>query len=265
MDPRAQVIKFLPALRRYAQAYAGCRQRGDAYVEICLEVLTEDPRWLQRGKTLKLDLFKLLHAVIDRCGEPLAPEAPAADYEARLRQSILGLAPLRRRLVLLLSFEDLQTPDLAYIMGLSEAQTRTELETAWSDIGKRPTARVLIVEDEELIAMDMSDTVEELGHTVVGVAKSEQSAVDMAYETSPELVLADVRLRGGGNGARAIERIIGRNPGVPVIFVTGHPDGVHPDAASSIYCVAKPFNREVLKQTIAHALKKSTGPRPLYM
>lgn len=264
MDPRAHVIKFLPALRRYAHAYAGCRQRGDAYVEICLEVMTEDPRWLQRGRTLKLDLFKLLHAVIDRCGEPLAPETAATDHEGRLRHAILSLAPLRRRLVLMLSFEDLQTPDLAYIMGLSDAETRAELEAAWSDIGRRPTARVLIVEDEELIAMDMSDTVEELGHTVVGVARSEQSAVEMAQQTSPELVLADVRLRGGGSGTRAIERIIGKSP-VPVIFVTGHPDGVHPDEGSSIYCVAKPFNREVLKQTIAHALKQSTGPRPLYM
>ncbi len=110
----------------------------------------------------------------------------------------------------------------------------------------------------------MSDTVEELGHTVVGVARSEQSAIEMALQTSPELVLADVRLRGGGSGTRAIERIIGKSP-VPVIFVTGHPDGVRSDAAASIYCVAKPFNREVLKQTIAHALKQSTGPRPLYM
>ena len=264
MDPRAQVVKFLPALRRYAHAYAGCRTRGDAFVEICLEVMTEDRRWLQRGRTLKLDLFKLLHAVIDRCGEPLAAQEPAADYESRLRQTILSLPALRRRLVLMLSFEDLQTPDLAYIVGLSEAETRAELEAAWAEIGKRPTARVLIVEDEELIAMDMSDTVEELGHTVVGVARSEQSAIEMALQTSPELVLADVRLRGGGSGTRAIERILGKSP-VPVIFVTGHPDGVRSDAAASIYCVAKPFNREVLKQTIAHALKQSTGPRPLYM
>lgn len=265
MDPRVQVIKFLPALRRYAHAYAGDRQRGDAYVEICLEVLTEDKRWLERGKTLKLDLFKLLHAVIDRCGEPLGPEHPEmASHEDRLRQAILGLAPLRRRLVLMLSFEDLQTRDLAYIVGLSEGEARAELEAAWADIGKRPTARVLIVEDEELIAMDMTDTVEELGHTVVGVAKSEQSAIDMAREMSPELVLADVRLRGGGSGTRAIERILGKSP-VPVIFVTGYPDGVRSDAGSSIYCVAKPFNREVLKQTIAHALKKATGPRPMYM
>jgi CheY-like chemotaxis protein/DNA-directed RNA polymerase specialized sigma24 family protein len=264
MDPRAQVVKLLPALRRYAHAYAGGRARGDSYVEICLEVMAEDPRWLQRGKTLKLDLFKLLHAVIDRCGEPAISEDPADDHTARLRQAILSLPSLRRRLVLMLSFEDLQTPDLAYIVGLDENQTRAELEAAWNEIGKRPTARVLIVEDEELIAMDMSDTVEELGHTVVGVARSEQSAVEMALQTSPELVLADVRLRGGGSGTRAIERIIGKSP-VPVIFVTGYPDGVRSDAGSSIYCVAKPFNREVLKQTIAQALKQSTGPRPLYM
>jgi CheY-like chemotaxis protein len=266
MDTRlSAVTSYLPALRRYAQAYAGSRLGGDAYLEICLEVLLEDPRWLRRQKTLRLDLFKLLHAVIDRVGDKADGSGDTAqDSQARMRDTVLSLSPLRRRLVLLLSFEDLQTKDLAYIMGLEETAIRAQLQHAWKDIYQRPQARVLILEDEELIAADISDAVEELGHTVVGVASNERSAIELARTMDPELVLADVRLR-GGSGARAVEQIRGKTR-VPVIFITGYPDGVISDGTDDpVYVMAKPFRREDLKQTISRALKEGPGPRPVYM
>jgi len=263
-DIRLQAVKtYLPALRRYAHALAGSRQRGDAYIEICLEVLLEDPRWLRRQKTLRLDLFKLLHAVIDRVAgdETIDADSPR-DAAGRMRDAVLSLTTERRRLVLLLSFEDLKTQDLAYIMGLEETAVRAQLQHAWKDIYQRPQARVLILEDEELIADLISDTVEELGHTVVGVASNERSAIELARTMDPELVLADVRLR-GGSGARAVEAIRGKSR-VPVIFITGYPDGVKASGADE-YVMAKPFRPEDLKQTISRALKEGSGPRPLYM
>lgn len=257
------IVPHLVALRRYAHAYAGCRQRGDAYIEICVEVLLEDPRWLRREKTLRLDLFKLLHAVIDRVGGETEIEADEVrDEEGRMRGAILSLAPTRRRLVLLLSFEDLQTKDLAYIMGLEETAVKAQLQHAWKDIYQRPQARVLILEDEELIAELISDTVEELGHTVVGVASNERSAIELARAMDPELVLADVRLR-GGSGARAVEAIRGKS-NVPVIFITGYPDGIKATGADD-YVMAKPFRPDDLKQTIARALKDGPAQRPMYM
>ncbi len=263
-DVRLEAItRYLPALRRYAHALAGTHQRGDAYMEICLEVLLEDPRWMRRQKTLRLDLFKLLHAVIDRLdGDGTIDADSPRDSEARMRDAVLSLSPQRRRLVLLLSFEDLQTRDLAYIMGLDETAVRAQLQHAWKDLYQRPQARVLILEDEELIADIISDTVEELGHTVVGVASNERSAVELARAMDPELVLADVRLR-GGSGARAVEAIRGKGR-VPVIYITGYPDGVKADGADE-YVMAKPFRREDLKQTISRALKDGPGPRPVYM
>ena len=257
------VTRYLPSLRRYAHAYTGSRQRGDAYLEICLEVLLEDPRWLRRQKTLRLDLFKLLHAVIDRMDEkPAEGEDSGRDSEGRMRDAILALSPVRRRLVLLLSFEDLQTKDLAYIMGLDETAIRAQLQHAWKDIYQRPQARVLILEDDELVADIIGDTVEELGHTVVGIASNERAAVELARTMEPELVLADVRLR-GGSGERAVEAIRGKGR-VPVIYITGYPDGVKADGADE-YVMAKPFRREDLKQTISRALKDGPALRPVYM
>jgi|GEM_PF-642832 len=263
-DTRLSAIAaYLPALRRYAHAYTGSRQRGDAYLEICLEVLREDPRWMRRQKTLRLDLFKLLHAVIDRLADDgTANDDSPRDNEGRMRDAVLALSPVRRRLVLLLSFEDLKTQDLAYIMGLDETAVRAQLQHAWKDIYQRPQARVLILEDEEMIADIISDTVEELGHTVIGVASNERSAVELARTMEPELVLADVRLR-GGSGERAVEAIRGKGR-VPVIYITGYPDGVKADGADE-YVMAKPFRVEDLKQTISRALKDGPGPRPVYM
>jgi CheY-like chemotaxis protein len=262
-DVRLQAVtKHLPGLCRYAHALAGSRQRGDAYIEICLEVLREDPRWLGRQKTLRLDLFKLLHAVIDRLdGDAMLDADSVPGEENRMRDAVLSLSPERRRLVLLLSFEDLKTADLAYIMGLEETAVKAQLQHAWKDIYQRPQARVLILEDEELIADLISDTVEELGHTVIGVASNERSAVELARAMEPELVLADVRLR-GGSGARAVEAIRGQS-NVPVIFITGYPDGVKTGVDE--YVMAKPFRPEDLKQTIAHALKHGPAQRPMYM
>ena len=263
-DIRLQAIKsYLPALRRYAHALGGSRQRGDAYIEICCEVLLEDPRWLRRHKTLRLDLFKLLHAVIDRVGGDDTPDADGPrDAEGRMRDAVLSLSPERRRLVLLLSFEDLRTGDLAYIMGLDETTVKAQLQHAWKDIYQRPQARVLILEDEELVADLLSDMVEELGHTVIGVASNERSAIELANAMEPELVLADVRLR-SGSGTSAVEAIRGRSR-VPVIFITGYPDGVKTTGADE-YVMAKPFRPDDLKQTIAHALKNGSAQRPVYM
>jgi CheY-like chemotaxis protein len=81
--------------------------------------------------------------------------------------------------------------------------------------------RVLIVEDEVLIAMDLEMRVEELGHEVVGTAVSEREAVEMARETSPDLVLMDLRLVGPSSGREAA-LAIRRELNVPSVILSGN-------------------------------------------
>jgi diguanylate cyclase (GGDEF)-like protein len=83
--------------------------------------------------------------------------------------------------------------------------------------------RVLLVEDEAIVAQDLEETVARLGYTVLGVASEGVQAVCMAAELQPQLIVMDVGLQGDIDGIQAAQMIQERAH-VPVIFLTGHRD-----------------------------------------
>jgi DNA-binding NarL/FixJ family response regulator len=83
-----------------------------------------------------------------------------------------------------------------------------------------PTPRILIVDDEFIIASSLALQVEEMGYEVCGTAATAQEAIDLAGAFRPDVVLMDVRLKGeedGVDAALAIHKLIGAK----VIFITG--------------------------------------------
>ena len=82
--------------------------------------------------------------------------------------------------------------------------------------------RVLIVEDEGLIAEDLRDQVERLGHRVTGVLANIADALASVLREPPDVVLMDIHLQGEGDGIDAAMDFAGG--GVPVIFLTAHSD-----------------------------------------
>jgi CheY-like chemotaxis protein len=83
--------------------------------------------------------------------------------------------------------------------------------------------RLLVVEDDALIAMDLALSISELGGQVVAVAVTGQDAVRLVDEFAPDVVLMDVRLRGEPDGIEAAQ-VIQRRGRTPVVFVTGNSD-----------------------------------------
>lgn len=83
--------------------------------------------------------------------------------------------------------------------------------------------RVLIVEDEAVVALDLEETLQALGHEVVGRCDTAASATRAALERRPDLVLMDIRLRDGSDGVAAGDHI-GRAMGLPVVYLTAHSD-----------------------------------------
>jgi len=83
--------------------------------------------------------------------------------------------------------------------------------------------RVLIVEDEALIAEELRDRLTRSGATVVGVTDTAESAVEMAVHSRPDVVLMDVRLRGERDGIDAA-KAIRRTMDVAIIYLTAHSD-----------------------------------------
>ena len=112
--------------------------------------------------------------------------------------------------------------------------------------------RVLVVDDESLIAMALNDQLEDLGHHVVATASTASEAVALAAEHQPDLILMDVYLGGGMDGLDAAQRInVSRR--TPVIILTGFPDKVLVERARECGVVGhllKPIDMEDLRLAV---------------
>lgn len=111
--------------------------------------------------------------------------------------------------------------------------------------------RILVVEDDAMIAMLFTEMLEGLGHQVCGSVASEQEAVAAALALAPELMIVDERLR-VGTGPGAMVEILTHGH-VPHLFVTGNPVRVEQAMPGSIV-IAKPFREAELVAGIARAM-----------
>ena len=106
--------------------------------------------------------------------------------------------------------------------------------------------RVMIVEDELLVALDMERTLEDLGFEVVGVASDERQARALANH-GVDMALVDLNLRDGLTGLRIGDALT--KSGVSVVFMTGNPDLVAAAVPRAVGVIAKPVGAEDIRQT----------------
>ncbi|MBK8023717.1 MAG: response regulator [Chloroflexi bacterium] len=85
------------------------------------------------------------------------------------------------------------------------------------------SARVLIVEDEAIVAMDIALRLIGLGYTVSDYVSTGEEALEQAESFRPDLVMMDIRLAGGMDGIETAERLRDRH-GMPILFVTAYSD-----------------------------------------
>ncbi|MFQ5616738.1 MAG: response regulator, partial [Anaerolineales bacterium] len=83
--------------------------------------------------------------------------------------------------------------------------------------------QILVVEDENIVAMDIQNRLRRLGYAVPAVVSSGEEAIDKAAETHPDLVLMDIKLKGEMDGVAAAEQIRARF-GIPAIYLTANAD-----------------------------------------
>ena len=210
-------MRALPYARRFARALTGSQTAGDALVAECLpDVLNDvaaDPR---------LGLYAAL-------ARRTADDTPG------------GLSAQQRQLLLLTSLEELPIAQAAEVTGITPEAAGDALAQARQHLLEASATSVLIIEDEPIIAMDIEELVRGCGHSVVGVANSEAEAVDLAERHRPGLILADINLGPGGDGAQAVARIM-RHHYAPVIFVTAYPERLLTgEAVEPAFVITKPF------------------------
>ena len=117
-------------------------------------------------------------------------------------------------------------------------------------------ARILIVEDEAIVAADIKGTLKGLGYDVPAIAFSGEEALKKTEELHPDVVLMDIVLRGQMNGIEAAQKIYERF-GIPSIFMTGYSEEIikQLNAGNPFLSVIKPVEEEELHKTILKALK----------
>lgn len=119
--------------------------------------------------------------------------------------------------------------------------------------------RIVLVEDEPLIALLLEELLNEMGHDVCATEATQASAVDAFHRERPDIMIVDCRLR-EGRGIDAVTEIL-KDRFVPHIFMTG--DDLRAEALDPAAVVLrKPFLDIELSKAIEKALAPSTPPRP---
>lgn len=114
--------------------------------------------------------------------------------------------------------------------------------------------RILVAEDEALIALDLEAALTSMGHSVVGVAVSAAEVVRLAREQLPDVVLLDVHLGGAGDGFEAADTLERSGCTAGILFVTADVQTVRSGKLSGRRFLPKPFTMDELKESIAALL-----------
>lgn len=252
MSTAQLVVQHLPYLRRYARALTGSQMAGDAYVAATLETLVSEPETIGPSGNVKVELFQVFTRIwnslsVNGRSEQIQRDLPA---EVRLGQ----ITPLPRQAFLLSCLEGFGEEEVGQILDVDAKTVRDLVDEAGRELAADMATDILIIEDEPLIAMDLTGIVQELGHEVAAVARTRTDAVEAAAREQPGLVLADIQLADGSSGIDAVKDILSGFT-LPVIFITAFPQrlltGERPEPT---FLLTKPFDPRTVKAAISQAL-----------
>lgn len=252
---RLGLARHLPYLRRYARTLTGSQEKGDRFVRVCLETLLVEPERVQEVGGSRLSLYRLFHEVWRKIAaiDPYDSTRFAASAEG-LEDHLQALPPVERQLLLLTTLESFSVEEAAQILMIETREAERMLSRLRLELAARTATTVLVIEDEPVIAFDITEIVSEMGHRVIGYAQTKDEAVEQARTKKPGIVLADIQLGDGSSGIDAVGEIL-ESMDVPVIFVTAYPERLLTgEGKEPAYLVTKPFNPETLRVTIDQAL-----------
>ncbi|WP_149141187.1 response regulator [Gemmobacter caeruleus] len=248
------IAASLPFLRRYARALTGSQSSGDRFAAATLEALLEDMEMVRGAASPKVALFRAFHLVWSSAGAPVgeAEEGLAARAERHMARLV---TPNSREALLLSVIEEFRDAEIAEILGVGTDEAADLVEIAMREMEQSVAGRVMIIEDEAIIAMDIQDIVTEIGHQVTGIARTRDEAVALAARIRPDLILADIQLADNSSGIDAVNEILGQFDALPVIFITAFPErlltGERPEPA---FLITKPFSEEQLRSAVSQAM-----------
>lgn len=245
--------QHLPFLRRYGRALTGNQTSGDAYAAATLEAILEDPSSVTGDQSVKVSLFQIFHGIWATTGAP--SDVAAEGIEGRAQAHMAKLTKNTREALLLHTIEDFSYQETARIMQIAPEDAEFLVDRARQEMADSVAGRVMIIEDEAIIAMDLESLVTEIGHRVVGIARTHESAVKLGNEERPDLILADIQLADNSSGIEAVQELLETLGNIPVIFITAFPErlltGERPEPA---FLISKPYSEQQVHSAVSQAM-----------
>jgi DNA-directed RNA polymerase specialized sigma24 family protein len=246
-----RVAQHLPFLRRYARDLTGTQAAGDAYVAATLEALLADQSMLD-GSGTRVALFRLFTKIWSSVS--LNGKTSGVEESSPPEQKVASLTPLPRQAFLLMALEGFPEEDAARILDCDVAALRHLVEEAGRELAAEIATDVLIIEDETFIALDLEALIKELGHRVIGVARTHAEAIKLAQKTAPGLILADIQLADGSSGMDGVHELL-RSFEVPVIFIAAYPERLlNGERPEPTFLISKPFQPATISAIASQAL-----------
>lgn len=246
------IAQHVPYLRRYARALTGNQALGDSYVTATLEKLVRESHRLTEVTQSKVELFRTFSMIwnstkLSGGSEQVVDMTPA---DRRLAQ----ITAMPRQAFLLVSLEAFSEDQAATILNVDKQTLKDLVEESGRELAAQIATDILIIEDEALIALDLENIVEGLGHRTIGIARTRTEAIDLAKKKRPGLILADIQLADGSSGLEAVNDLLTTFE-VPVIFITAYPErfltGERPEPA---FLVSKPYQQSTVSALVSQGL-----------
>ncbi|MHC2105632.1 MULTISPECIES: response regulator [unclassified Methylobacterium] len=127
--------------------------------------------------------------------------------------------------------------------------------------GTDAALRILVVEDEVLIALELECLLDDLGHVTVGIAGSSTEAIALGRSATPDVAFVDIHLVDGPTGVE-VARALSADPRITVVFMTANAKRIPDDFAGAIGVIAKPYSERVVASILDWVGDRRAGRAP---
>lgn len=216
-----QIGATLPFLRRHVRALTGSQSAVDTYAATIQEAILSNPTLMNEVENKTVALSKVFHSIWKITGAPLSNEEFGLAAEAQKHLS--RLTGNSREALLLHTVEEFSVTDVATIIGVELKHAQKLIDLAHAAMTQSLSGKIMIIEDEAIIALDLEGIVADLGHPITGIARTESGTLDLFKREKPDLILSDIQLADGSSGIDAVNEILEGVREAPLIYITTFP------------------------------------------
>lgn len=246
----------LPQLRRFARALTGDQNTGDSLVLATLQRVTNDQSALKVASTPTIGLYQTFIQVYKSAtGQSLLESLEEQKFPYGSDATLSDLTPETRQAFLLTTMEQFDDAAAAEILGVDHGEFEEICARSREEVAEQLSASIFIIEDELFIASDLEEIVTELGHLVIGKARTREEAVEKLREVPADVILSDINLADGSSGIDAVNELLATQNNVAVIFITAYSErlltGMRPEPT---FLIEKPFTKDQIRAILSQIL-----------